>query len=210
MDGNSTLNTSTLAESLNAACAVLADFLECESGKITAAQIAALPDYLFNLAVLARWVPKQLGTDEDVPLEEHEVYLGEYTVERALREEFVSLIHETLNDLQPMDWFEIDRLAEESELRRKGLLREPADDGSAGEVGELHEPRPTAKELMDRWRRKTGFSLEELAEQAGISIATLNRIRFGNLPYTKQRKSLKDVAAVMGCDWQDLIPALHR
>jgi DNA-binding Xre family transcriptional regulator len=207
MDGNSTLTNSTLAESLNAACAVLADCLECQSGKLTAPQIAKLPDYLFDLAVLARWLPKGQHIDDSVPLEDSEVVLGDYVVQRSFREEFVSLVHQTLNELEPIDWDEIHRQCDETELIRRGLLTGPTEDGPLMAHDEPHEPRPTPKELMDCWQRKTGFSLEELAHQAGIGNATLYRIRAGKFPYGKQRESLKALAAVIECNWQDLIPA---
>lgn len=213
MDGNQKLTSSTLVRSLNAACASFANFTEAATGEITATQIAALPDAVFNLAVDAEWLAEPKG-DHDWPiskdLDSEHVWLGQFVVERTFREEFIALIQETLNELEPYNaeighrkWLEEARSSMQDEE-----LRLAADEYRRRAPAEPQKPRLTAKELMDRWQQEVGHSLEVLAETADISIATLSRIRAGTLSYSTQRgrESLKSVASVIGCDWQDLVP----
>lgn len=213
MDGNQKLTTSTLVRSLNAACASFANFIEAATGEITAKQIAALPDAVFNLAVYAGWLPEPTG-EHDWPiskdLDSNHVWLGQFVVEHTFREEFIALIQETLDELEPYSaeighrkWLEDARSPMQDEE-----LRLAADEYRRRAPAEPQRPRPTAKELMDRWQDEAGHSLEVLAEMAAISIATVARIKAGTLSYSTQRgrESLKSVASVIGCDWQDLVP----
>ena len=57
MDGTEKLTQSTLADSLNAACEAMAEYMAWDSDTITENDIEALPDYVFNLAVAANWLP---------------------------------------------------------------------------------------------------------------------------------------------------------
>jgi transcriptional regulator with XRE-family HTH domain len=63
-------------------------------------------------------------------------------------------------------------------------------------------PRRTAKQII----RRSGHSIETLAALAGVSTSTINRIISGKLSYERHPESLKNLAAVLGCDWQDLLP----
>jgi hypothetical protein len=213
MDGNQKLTNSTLVRSLNAACASFANFIEAETGEITAKQIAALPDAVFNLAVYAEWLPEP-PDDHEWPLQEDldadHVWLGQFVVERTFREEFTALIQETLNELEPYNaeighrkWHEEAQSSMQAEE-----LRLAAEEYHRRASEQPQKRRPTAKELIKRWQDEAGHSLEVLAEAADVSIATAARIKAGAFSYSTQRgrESLKSVASVIGCDWQDLVP----
>lgn len=77
---------------------------------------------------------------------------------------------------------------------------------SAASAERTSSTSPSARELIDRWRKKYGITLESLAELAKISISTLRRIMRGEFDYSTHTESLKAVASVIGCDWKDLRP----
>jgi hypothetical protein len=232
MDGTAKLAQSTLADSLNAACAAMAQYMAWDSETITENDIEALPDYVFNLAVAAKWLPNPPDLDDSwnaITNEGYE-YLGDYLVWPTYREQFVTLIRKTLNNLQPEDG-ELHRLRRaEQRLREIGLWTGPeqCDDewlkknltvtpGPSPDAPNSTPKRPRnlrAIALMDRWHTKTGESLEELARRSDIKILTLHRIRAGTFSYSKQTDSLKVVAAALEvdgipCEWQDLLLLPH-
>ncbi len=190
-------------------CEILALYLQEQTEQITAEQIGALSDYVFNVAVWADWIPEAAALKDSsvrFKLGPDEAFLGQFVVHRTFREEFVGLIQETLDGLEPWD-LEIAKNKWREEAQREMRLDELQ--MAAEEYQRIAlVVRPTAKELMDRWQNETGFSLEELAHRAKVGDATLYRIRAGEFAYTTARgtESLKDVAAVLGCEWQDLIP----
>ena len=216
MDGNAKLTNTTLRQSLNVACAKLAHYLEAETGEITAKQISVLPDATFDLAVYAGWIPEPTG-DQDWPLTKEldadRVWLGQFVVRRTFREEFIALIQETLDEVEPYNeeigrrkWreeaesemhLEELRLATE-EYRRLSGVSESEPETPAGK-------RKTPKELIDLYCDVIGIRLLDLATDAGVGIATVHRIRAGKCDFKKHRESLKAVASVIGCDWQQLI-----
>ena len=105
LDGNEKLTETTLSKSLNAACALLAKYLAAQTGTITPGQIAALPDFLFELALFAGWLPALPigpGFTAEEPDDDH-VCLGSEVVHRTFREQFVALIQETVS-VQPFRW----------------------------------------------------------------------------------------------------------
>ena len=90
----------------DAACALLAKYLAAHTGTITPGQIAALPDFVFELALFAGWLPEiPIGsgwiTDEE--LDADHVVLGQEVVHRNFREQFVALIQETLDEVKLYD-----------------------------------------------------------------------------------------------------------
>ena len=124
-------------------------------------------------------------------------WLGYDLVDEEYREEFISLIHEKLNTFEPLD------LDKDEQLAKVGD-DPPNEQAPLPEVAQ-ERGRRTAREVIDQWKDREGHTLETLAEQAQISIATLRRIRSEKLRYTQQRESLKAVASVIGCEWQDLM-----
>jgi DNA-binding Xre family transcriptional regulator len=161
------------------------------------------------VAVWADWIPEASAL-KNSPLRYEvgpdEAALGQFVVSPSFRDEFVALIQEALGGLEP--WSpEIERIRCQEEAKREmhlDSLREAAEEYQRLAVA----AKPTAAALVDGWQTETGFSLEELAHQAGISIATLHRIRGADFEYKTARgcESLKGLAAVLECDWQDLVP----
>lgn len=215
MDGNAKLTKITLAKSLNAACATLANYIEAETGEITAKQIAVLPDAVFNMAVDAGWLsePENQG-DYPEELDADHVYLGHYVVGREFRETFVALIQQTLNEIEPYSEEIVRRRWHEEaqeEMRFDELLKAKQEferlySSDFGRDEPAVKPRPGAKDIFRRWQEDTGKSLDELAEKAGWDVQTARRIRDGKFGYTRSRQSLHDFANVLKCDWQDLLP----
>jgi|GEM_PF-6997099 len=212
MDGSETLGNSTISQSVNAACSALAEYLGADGRSISGDDIEALPDYVFNMAVAARWLPKpEVVADVWDDVDDGSVYLGDYLVSPETREQFVALLHDTLKSLEPFDW-ELAQLRKAEEiLRERGMWKGPehCDDEwlkANLKISPGPTKRPTVKDRIEKWQAETGFPLEELAHQAGIGIATLYRIRAGKFSYTKHRDSLKGIAAALDCDWQEIVP----
>lgn len=223
MDGNAKLTKTTLAKSLSSVCALLAQYLEHQTGEITPSQIAALPDYVFEVAVWAGWLPEPYPYHRPPPLKDQgpeNVALGSYDVHCSFREEFVALIQETLDELEPWN-AEIARQQEEEyrkarqeEFRTEvhiDELRAAAEeyhslfpDADAGE-GQSQEPQPSTQDFMEIWLHEHDHTMESLAALAGVDVLTLNRIKHGKFAYTRRPRSLKKVAAAMKCDPRKLL-----
>jgi hypothetical protein len=224
MYGNAKLTDSTLAESLNAACIAMAHYFVWDDRDLTASDIEALPDHVFNLAVAANWIPKPPEVDDEWGALEDEswTYLGNYVVQRTFEEHFLALIAKTLENLEPVDQELLKLRRAEQRLRDMGLWEGPDEcsdeflkrnmkvnaglplEPTTSDPVLPPKPKPTAKELVERWQDKTGHSLDTLAEMADVGVATVSRIKKGTFSYTKHRDSLKSVASVLECDWQDL------
>ncbi len=124
MDGNDKLADSTLFKSLNATCGMLIVMLESLSEDITAEQIAQLPDYVFNVAVNAGWIPEPIGGPSGNVLDSDHVCLGWWVVRRTYREEFVALIQEALSGIEPVNDEVRRRWREDEERERREAMEE--------------------------------------------------------------------------------------
>ena len=210
-DNNALVPQVPLCEALNSTSDLIYQML-VSRGNVTAEDIRDIADWVFALAVELKWIPKPFDPDEDLPTEEGRYWeasddmgwLGYDLVEPAYREEFISLIHEKLNSFEP-----VDRVT--GIPSGEAAQDDPNEHDQKSSVDDVPEcARPTAGELIDGWRERHGHTLETLAEQAGISIATLYRIRSGKLRYARQKESLKAVASVIGCEWHELVPLQRR
>lgn len=125
LDGSAKLTETTLSKSLNAACAALANYLQAHTEAITLDQLANLPDFVFELALFAGWlpgIPIGPGYITEEPDADH-VMLGNQIVDRTFREQFVALIQETLDDVRHYDEGEaLHYYQEQKELERKEWL----------------------------------------------------------------------------------------
>src|ERR1035441_5792540 len=205
MDGNAKLAHTTLSKSLNVACKMFAYYRQNETGEITAEQIASLPDVVFNLAVGAGWLPEPTDQDNWSPLTELDadhVWLGNFVVHPTFRQQFVALLSESLSEIEP--W------SREIELRHRHeeFQNEIHLDQLRQAAEEYHSlaTRPSPKEVIERWLTENSRTVEELAELADVGVATIYRIKKGEFDYSRNPESLKNVAAVIGCDWRDLLP----
>ncbi len=190
MDASDKLDQATLGVALNAVCGGLAEVLLILHGKITKWDIEVIPHWAFEIAVDAGWLPEP-DLDEE-PDWKRTVNLGVGVVEKSYLDSYMSIIRPTIEKLEPYD-----PALDKNLPQDRSYLAGP----SAPTSGAAESP----KSLIDRWRDKTGHTLETLAEQAGVSIATLYRIRAGTFRFRKQRESLKAVAAVIDCEWRQLI-----
>jgi transcriptional regulator with XRE-family HTH domain len=217
MDRDDKLANSNLFKSLNATCAMFAAILESETKEITADQIARMPDWVFNVAVHAGWIPEPdrrwqiLNPDPDYE------NLGHWAVRRTYRDDFLALL-EVLKEIEPINeeyWrrvHEEDKKQREKELQIENLLIDAEWIKERCEALGLTSPismqnpdqttKPTAIQIMER----SGYTVEQLSEMSGVSVATIYRIRSGQLAYSRHRESLKALASVLECDWQDLLP----
>ena len=180
MDPSDRLDQTTLGETLNAACYAIADAISGGSD-LTSRDVDRMPDHIFTLAVYAGWLPQPVAPT----VTSETATLGRYTVEQAYRDKFLAIIRESLEDL-----------LEIADMERTGPPH-----------FDFNKPRLTAKELIDHHRRQSGDTLEELADAAGVSISTLDRIRQGVIC---SPDSLRAVANVLGCDWRELNPFHQR
>jgi len=205
MDGKRKLTKTTLAKGLNVTCAGFANFLEAATGKeITTEQLAKLPDAVFEFALFAGWFPEipiGPGYSLEEPDADHAMLGGEI-VARTFRDEFVALIQETLDEYDPVKIEEHYRLCrkDEKEEERIEELR------SAAEEYQRLAPRPSPRQVIRRWLSENSCNVAQLAARAEVGEATVYRIMDGKkFDYERYSENVKNLAAVMDCDWQDLV-----
>jgi len=75
-----------------------------------------------------------------------------------------------------------------------------------GDARRAAASKPSLRTHIDRYRTAHNhLTLEQFAEEAGISLSTLQRMRRGKFSYSSHAANLKKVAAFMGCDLRDLM-----
>jgi hypothetical protein len=104
MDANARLDKATLGSTLEVTCYTIADAF-IDGGNVLDPEVSVLttevvdnliPGHVFNLAVSAGWLPNPTEPPQDG------VELGEHTVEKEYRDEFLNLIEPTLSDLRDL------------------------------------------------------------------------------------------------------------
>ena len=205
MDGKRKLTKTTLGKSLNVVCAGFANFLEAATGKeIAVEQLAKLPDAVFEFALFAGWFP-EIPIGPGYSLEEpdaNHAMLGGEIVTRTFRDEFVALIQRTLEEYDPIKIEEHYRLCREEEKEEERI------EGLRSAAEEYHRlaPRSSPRQVIRRWLSENSCNVAQLAGRAGMGDATVYRIMAGTFDYERYSENLKNLAAVMECDWQELLP----
>jgi hypothetical protein len=204
MDAKRKLTKTTLGKGLNVACAGFANFLEAATGKeIAVEQLAKLPDAVFEFALFAGWleIPLGPGYSLEEPDADHAMLGGEI-VTRTFRDDFVALIQKTLDEYDPIKIEEHYRLCREEEKEEERLeeLR------SAAEEYQRLAPRPSPRQVIRRWLSENSCNVAQLGARAVVGEATIYRIMRGKYDYERYSENLKNLAVVMDCDWQELLP----
>src|SRR5689334_3854423 len=143
MTGNSLLPRITVAQALNALCLQIYDLLSSAKGKITHEDINELPHLVFHSAVEFLgflFEPVELDDLDSQSLIELRIWY----VDKLYRDEFMAIIAQTLDALQPAD-FTKERPSQNADGSDEALKRNP--------------PR-TPKDFTDRWKEQTDMTIQ--------------------------------------------------
>ncbi|MGD1097341.1 MAG: hypothetical protein ABSB35_35820 [Bryobacteraceae bacterium] len=191
MDANARLDQATLGTTLEIACYTIADAF-IDGGNVLDPGVSVLttevvedgiPGHVFNLAVSAGWLPKPTEPPQDG------VELGEYTVAKEYRDEFLNLIEPTLSDLRD--------IAEFNDLESMPTVAD-VEIPSPGEGITEARPRRLPSDYIDEYMRlarqdgeafshagiarqasKIGESLPE-GERAAVTAVSISRMYNGH------------------------------
>ncbi len=198
MDGAEKLKRSTLAETLNQTCSALLGAMVAGRTLKPDRVEDHLIGELFNLAVFAGWVKPSRATT-GLPRTFDTVQLGSFPVSKTDRDQFISLIRETLDD------FKEPNAVDSPFIPPKGGDAE----NPAQLLVRMKDEMKISWDKMARIANKH-YKLQQeeeisqgiaTARGGGVAVDTIYRILNGRAARTE---SIKAIAAAIGCEWNAL------